>query len=152
MLGTAWGGQASWPGALAIDMTAMNRIAVDAASGTVRVGGGARWGQVLEALHPHGLSVSGMPSIDVLSVGGTISVNAHGVDFRTGSLAGTVRSLRLLKGDGSVVTLDAGHDRRPRRRCGTGRRCCCTRPSGSCTPSRCCSTTPAATGTRWCCT
>ena len=104
------GGQASWPGALAIDMTAMNRIAVDAASGTVRVGGGARWGQVLEALHPHGLSVSGMPSIDVLSVGGTISVNAHGVDFRTGSLAGTVRSLRLMKADGSVVTLDAGHD------------------------------------------
>ncbi len=104
------GGQASWPGALAIDLTAMNRIALDEASGTVRVGGGARWGQVLEALHPHGLSVSGMPSIDVLSVGGTLSVNAHGADFRTGSLAGTVRSLRLMKADGSVVTLDADHD------------------------------------------
>lgn len=104
------GGQASWPGALVIDLTAMNRIAIDEVAGTVRVGGGALWRQVLEALHPLGLSVSGMPSIDVLSVGGTISVNAHGADFRTGSLAGTVRSLRLMKADGSVVTLDAGHD------------------------------------------
>lgn len=104
------GGQASWPGALIVDLTAMDRITVDEASGTVRVGGGALWRQVLEALHPHGLSVSGMPSIDVLSVGGTISVNAHGADFRTGSLAGTVRGLRLMKADGSVVTLDADHD------------------------------------------
>ncbi|WP_298134697.1 FAD-binding oxidoreductase [Micropruina sp.] len=104
------GGQASWPGALILDMTAMNRITIDEASGTVRVGGGALWRQVLEALHPHGLSVTGMPSIDVLSVGGTLSVNAHGTDFRTGSLAGTVRSLRLMKADGSIVTLGAGHD------------------------------------------
>ncbi len=104
------GGQASWPGALIVDLTAMDRIAVDEASRTVRVGGGALWRQVLEALHRHGLSVSGMPSIDVLSVGGTISVNAHGADFRTGSLAGTVRSLRLMQADGRVVTLDADHD------------------------------------------
>ena len=104
------GGQTSWPGGLMIDLTAMDRIVVDEASGTVRVGGGARWQQVLEVLHPRRLSVTGMPSIDVLSVGGTISVNAHGTDFRTGSLAGTVRSLRLMKADGSVVTLDAGHD------------------------------------------
>ena len=48
----------------------------------------------LEAVHAHGLSVTAMPSIDVLSVGGTISVNAHGADFRSGSLSSTVRSLR----------------------------------------------------------
>lgn len=104
------GGQASWPGALIIDLTGLDRITIDEASGTVRVGAGALWRQVLETLHPAGLSVAAMPSIDVLSVGGTISANAHGADFRIGSLAGTVRSLRLMKADGSVVTLDATHE------------------------------------------
>ena len=104
------GGQTSWPGALIVDLTGLNRITIDQSAGTVRVGGGALWQQVLEALQAQRLSVSGMPSIDVLSVGGTISVNAHGADFRTGSLAGTVRSLRVMKADGSVVTADATHE------------------------------------------
>jgi FAD/FMN-containing dehydrogenase len=65
---------------------------------------------VLEAAHAHDLSVAAMPSIDVLSVGGTISVNAHGADFRTGSLASTVRSLRVMTADGTVRTLDREHE------------------------------------------
>ncbi|MFT4295236.1 MAG: FAD-binding oxidoreductase [Micropruina sp.] len=100
------GGQAAAPGALIIDLTALDRIVVDQASGSVRVGGGAVWRQVLEAVHARGLSIRAMPSIDVLSVGGTIAANAHGVDFRTGSLASTVRSLRVMLADGTVHTLD----------------------------------------------
>ena len=54
-----------------------------------------------------------MPSIDVLSVGGTLSANAHGADFRTGSLASTVRSLRVMTADGTVRTL--ARDNEPER-------------------------------------
>lgn len=100
------GGQASFPGGLVLDMTGMRRVRVDATARTVRVQGGATWSQVLEAVHAEDLSVASMPSIDVLSVGGTLSVNAHGLDFRVGSLAPSVRSLRLMTADGTVHTVD----------------------------------------------
>lgn len=103
------GGQASSPGALILDLTALNRIAVDTPSRTVRVGGGATWREVLEAVQARGLAVKAMPSIDILSVGGTISANAHGVDFRVGSLASTIRSLRVMLADGQLRTLDRSH-------------------------------------------
>ena len=104
------GGQASFPGALILDMRDMNRVSVDEVGSTVRVGAGATWRDVLEAAHPKGLSVAAMPSIDVLSVGGTVSVNAHGADFRTGSLASTVRSIRLMLADGTVREIDRSND------------------------------------------
>jgi FAD/FMN-containing dehydrogenase len=99
------GGQSSFPGALVLDTGGMDRVQVNADSATVRVQAGATWRRVLEAVHPRGLSVAAMPSIDVLSVGGTISSNAHGADFRTGSLASTVRSLTVMRADGSVQVL-----------------------------------------------
>jgi FAD/FMN-containing dehydrogenase len=104
------GGQASFPNGLVLDMQAMNQITVDTERQVVRVQPGATWRDVLEAVHPHGLSVAAMPSIDVLSVGGTISVNAHGADFRTGSLSSTVRSLRVMLPDGTVHRLDRTHE------------------------------------------
>ena len=63
---------------------------------------GATWHQVLEAVHPLRLSVSTMPSVDVLSVGGTVSVNAHGLDFRVGSLSSSIASMRVMLADGTV--------------------------------------------------
>lgn len=96
------GGQASHPGALVLDMRAMDAVVLHAERGVVRVGAGATWSHVLEVLHQEGLSVRAMPSIDVLSVGGTVSVDAHGADFRTGSLAPTVRALRMVLADGTV--------------------------------------------------
>lgn len=103
------GGQASHPRALVLDMREMAGVAVDDTASTVRAGAGATWRQVLESVHDHGLAVTAMPSIDVLSVGGTLSVNAHGADFRTGSLASTVRSLTVMTADGTVRTIDREH-------------------------------------------
>ena len=104
------GGQASYPGGLVLDMRDLDSVAVDPGRGTVHVGAGATWKQVLEALHEEGLSVGAMPGIDILSVGGTVSVNAHGADFRTGSLAPTVRSLRMVLADGSVREVSREQD------------------------------------------
>ncbi|MGM7666322.1 FAD-binding oxidoreductase [Microbacterium sp. A93] len=98
----AMGGQASYPGGLVVDMRELDAITVNEHARTVTVQAGATWHQVLEAVHPVGLSVSTMPSVDVLSVGGTVSVNAHGLDFRVGSLSSTIRSLRVMLADGTV--------------------------------------------------
>ncbi len=81
----AMGGEASFLGGLVLDMRAIDHVRLDAHTGTVRVGAGATWRSVLKTLHEHDRAVASMPSIDVLSVGGTVSVNAHGVDFRRGS-------------------------------------------------------------------
>lgn len=104
------GGQATAAGGLIVDLRELNRIVVDETARTVRVGGGATWRQVLEAVHDHGLAVSAMPSIDILSVGGTISANAHGADFRVGSLAATIRSLRVMLADGTVRNVRSEHE------------------------------------------
>ncbi|WP_153394057.1 FAD-binding oxidoreductase [Ornithinicoccus halotolerans] len=98
----AMGGQASYPGGLVLDMRAFSQVTVDEDRRTATVQAGATWHQVLEAVHPVGLSVSTMPSVDVLSVGGTVSVNAHGLDFRAGSLSSTIRALRVMLADGRV--------------------------------------------------
>ncbi len=104
------GGQASYPHGLVLDMRGMNGIQVDSDAQVVRVQPGATWGEVLDAVHAHGLSVAAMPSIDVLSVGGTISVNAHGADFRTGGLSTTIRSLRVMLPDGSTHHVDRSNE------------------------------------------
>lgn len=98
----AMGGQASYPGGLVVDMRGLDAITVDEEARTAVVQAGATWHQVLEAVHPAGLAVATMPSIDVLSVGGTVSVNAHGLDFRAGSLSSTIASVRVMLADGSV--------------------------------------------------
>ena len=98
----AMGGQNAAAGALVLDMRDMATVRVQPTRQTATVAAGAIWRDVLEAAHSHGLAVAAMPSIDTLSVGGTVSVNAHGADFRVGSLASTVRSLTLVTADGSV--------------------------------------------------
>ena len=98
----AMGGQNAALGALVLDMRDMAAVRIDTTRKTATVAAGALWRDVLEAAHADGLAVTAMPSIDTLSVGGTLSVNAHGADFRVGSLASTVRSLTLVTADGSV--------------------------------------------------
>lgn len=104
----AMGGQASHPGGLVVDMRGLDAITVDEDARTATVQAGATWHQVLEAVHPVGLSVMTMPGIDVLSVGGTVSANAHGLDFRAGSLSSTIRSMRVMLADGTVQRIGPG--------------------------------------------
>jgi len=70
---------------------------------TYTASGGATWHNIIEQLHAHGLSPAVMQSNDDFSVGGTLSVNAHGWPAPFGPFASTVRSFRLMKADGSVV-------------------------------------------------
>ena len=86
-----------------IDMRGLNRIELDAAKSTVTVGAGATWHDIQNAIHPR-FAVKAMQSTDIFSVGGSISVNAHGMDHQAGAIRDSLRSLRVMLADGKVVT------------------------------------------------
>jgi FAD/FMN-containing dehydrogenase len=43
-----------------------------------------------------------MQSTDIFTVGGSIAVNAHGMDHRAGAVGKTIRSMRVMLADGSI--------------------------------------------------
>lgn len=98
------GGHAFDDYALVLDMMAFNGIEVDAQARTVTVQPGATWHAIQNVLHPR-FAVKAMQSTDIFSVGGSISVNAHGMDHHAGALAGSVRSMRVMLADGTVLTV-----------------------------------------------
>ena len=99
------GGQEFAIDALVLDMRGFNQVSVDTAAKILTVQSGAVWHHILEYLNPYSLAVEAMQSFDLPTIGGTISVNAHGVDFRIGGIAPTIKSLRVMLADGSIQTL-----------------------------------------------
>jgi FAD/FMN-containing dehydrogenase len=97
------GGQAFARGAVVLDMTHFNAITMNEAAKTITVQPGATWHDIQLKLHPR-FAVKAMQSTDIFSVGGSISVNAHGMDHRSGSVVQSLRSMRVLLPDGRVVT------------------------------------------------
>ncbi|WP_440119008.1 FAD-binding oxidoreductase [Paenibacillus sp. QZ-Y1] len=97
------GGHTYYKDGIVIDMTSYNRVLeVNADVKKVRVQAGATWADVQRAINPYGLSVKNMQSQNIFTVGGSISVNAHGRELRNGSLIQSVESFRLLTADGQI--------------------------------------------------
>src|SRR5262245_40501581 len=71
---------------------------------TYRVRGGTRWHEVIRALDPIGFSVAVMQSNHDFSVAGTLGANANGWPVPFGPFGSTVRAVRLMLADGSVVS------------------------------------------------
>jgi FAD/FMN-containing dehydrogenase len=69
-----------------------------------RVQAGTRWHQVIAALDPLSLSPKVMQSNSDFGVASTFSVNAHGWPMPFGPMGSTVRSVRMMLADGSLVT------------------------------------------------
>ena len=98
------GGQTATPGALQIDMRRFNRVlAFDSAGRTITVQPGIRWRQIQERIDPANLSVKIMQTYSNFTVGGSLSVNVHGRYIGLGPLVLSVRSIKLVLADGSVV-------------------------------------------------
>jgi FAD/FMN-containing dehydrogenase len=98
------GGHAFRRGGIMIDMRCMNAIRLDPEESTVTVGAGASWHDIQNAIHPH-FAVKAMQSTDIFTVGGSISVNAHGMDHRAGAIRDSIRSLRVMLADGRIETV-----------------------------------------------
>ena len=105
------GGQAFAKNALVLDMRGFNRITLDEQAAVVRVESGATWHDIQNAIHPK-WAVKSMQSTDIFTVGGSISVNAHGMDHRSGSVGRTVRSMRVMLPDGTVRNISRNEDTR----------------------------------------
>jgi FAD/FMN-containing dehydrogenase len=98
------GGQAFARNAVVLDMTRLNGMSLDAETRTLTVQSGATWHDVQRFLHPR-LAVMAMQSTDIFTVGGSIAVNAHGMDHQAGSVGRTIRGMRVMLADGSIQTL-----------------------------------------------
>src|SRR5947199_6832466 len=96
------GGQIATEGALEIDMRRFNRIlAFDPAAKTITVQAGTRWRQIQERIDPANLAVRIMQTYSNFTVGGSLSVNAHGRYVGLGPLILSVKSIRLVLADGT---------------------------------------------------
>jgi FAD/FMN-containing dehydrogenase len=98
------GGQSFVKGGLVLDMRDFNGMQLDKVHNTLTVQTGATWAKVQELLDKEGLAVKAMQSINIFTVGGTLSVNAHGVAHNPGQVAPTVKKMHIMTADGKTVT------------------------------------------------
>jgi len=98
------GGQVASPMSMHIDMRQMNQVlAFTPADKTIRVQAGIRWRDIQRFIDPHNLSVKIMQTYANFTVGGALSVNCHGRYMGLGPVILSVRTIRVVMADGSVV-------------------------------------------------
>lgn len=96
------GGQAFYKNNLVLDMMKFNQMSLDEENKILTVQSGATWHDIQNFLHPK-FAVKAMQSTDIFTVGGSISVNAHGMDHLAGSVGSSIRAMRVMLADGSIV-------------------------------------------------
>ncbi|WP_295636776.1 FAD-binding protein [uncultured Methylibium sp.] len=98
------GGQTASPGSLHFDMRAMNRIvSFSPDDRRVVVQAGVRWCDLQRFVDPHGLAVKIMQTYANFTVGGALGVNCHGRYVGLGPLVLSVRRIRIVLHDGTLV-------------------------------------------------
>ena len=99
------GGQIAEPGSLHLDLRQFNRVLdLDVERRQVTVQAGISWRDLQEVIDPHDLSIRIMQTYANFSVGGSLSVNAHGRYMGRGPVVQSVRSFRLVLASGQVKT------------------------------------------------
>ncbi|WP_454849430.1 FAD-binding protein [Rhizobium binxianense] len=78
-------------------------LEADTGARTYRVAAGTRWSTVISKLDAIGFSPAVMQSNNDFGVASTFSVNAHGWPVPFSACGSTVRSIRLLMADGTLV-------------------------------------------------
>jgi len=98
------GGQIAAERSLHLDMRQFNQVVhFSPAESIVRVQSGMRWRELQDLIDPHDLSVKIMQSFSNFTIGGSVSVNAHGRYVGAGPLVLSVRAIELVLPDGQVV-------------------------------------------------
>jgi FAD/FMN-containing dehydrogenase len=98
------GGQIATEDSLHLDMRQFNQVVrYSPESRVIRVQTGMRWRDLQSVIDPHDLSIKIMQSYANFTVGGSLSVNAHGRYVGAGPVINSVRSLQLVLANGSVV-------------------------------------------------
>jgi FAD/FMN-containing dehydrogenase len=98
------GGQIAEENSLHLDLRQFNQVvAFDPAGKTITVQAGITWRDIQEKIDPFGLSVAIMQTYANFTVGGSLSVNCHGRYVGAGPLILSVKRIKLVLADGSVV-------------------------------------------------
>ncbi len=98
------GGQAFSKNGLVLEMKKFMKMSLNEEEMILTVESGATWHDIQNFLHPK-YSVKAMQSTDIFTVGGSIAVNAHGMDHHAGSVGSSVRSMRVMLADGEIRTV-----------------------------------------------
>jgi FAD/FMN-containing dehydrogenase len=101
------GGQSLPPSQGVAAATATAACRIDRERRTYIAPAGAIWEDVIRALDPVGGSPTVTQSNNDFTIGGTLSVNAHGWSVPHAPAGGTARGLRVLLADGEVVSCSA---------------------------------------------
>lgn len=88
---------------IVINMLPFKHMSLDETGEVLSVQAGALWSDIIPYLDQHGRSVAIMQSNSSFSVGGSLSVNAHGWQSKRPPIAASVKSFRLLLADGRIV-------------------------------------------------
>ncbi|MFC7685488.1 FAD-binding protein [Ureibacillus sp. GCM10028918] len=100
------GGHTYYPNGIVVDMKDYDKILdYNPDEKTITVQSGATWEDIQKKINPDHLALRVMQSQNIFTVGGSISVNAHGRDIRYGSLIDTVESFRLLTPEGDIINV-----------------------------------------------
>ena len=100
------GGHTAHAQGIQLDMRKYNQVLqFDAKRKQIRVQAGITWRDLQEFIDPANLSVQVMQTYANFTVGGSLSVNAHGRYIGQGALVHSVLALRLLLADGRVLDL-----------------------------------------------
>ena len=95
------GGHTLYPDAYLLDMNPLRKMYFRCAN-VLRVQAGAQWKDVIEYINTHKKAPYAMQSYCNFTVGGTASVNAHGI--REHHFADSVVSFRVITHDGTCLT------------------------------------------------
>ncbi len=97
------GGQIAYPDSIHLDMLKFDRVQYNPDQ-TITVQSGATWKQVQTELGKQGRAVRVMQDSNIFTIGGSMSVNAHGKDPRYGSLIESINYFKLVNSNGQEIT------------------------------------------------
>lgn len=97
------GGHSFYENALVVSLENMNKV-VSLKGHLLTVQAGITWKEVQAYVNPRNLAVKIMQFANVFTVGGSLSVNANGIDPHCGPLIESVHSLKIMCADGTIVT------------------------------------------------
>ena len=99
------GGQTQFNQSIHLNMLGLNHVEYRPKTKTVLVGSGATWKKIQQILNEHGRSVKVMQSDNIFTVGGSVSVNAHGWPVGQQPVGSTVLSMKVVTSDGTIRTI-----------------------------------------------
>lgn len=97
------GGQIAYPDSLHLDMRTFNQILeFNPQKKIITVQTGITWREIQQHIDPHDLSIKIMQDFNNFTVGGALSVNAHGRPMGQGAIINSVRSIQIILANGQI--------------------------------------------------